>query len=195
MAVNDALVRARLLHILMKRGYRPLTEVSLAYNRTRIDVVGMKGGVLCGFEIKSEADTLERLQAQAGRYRRYFEKLYLVGAEGHIEVASCVLPSYWGIWAVRATDSGIHIVRRTPPSRSPRANRHQKPAPLAALMRKSELLDVLKAIDPDPRLDGLTRTQLARLCAERVGIREIEHHLFEALHARVAATAAGAALI
>jgi hypothetical protein len=62
-------------------------------------------------------------------------------------------------------------------------------------MRKSELLDVLNAIDPDPRLEEFARTQLARRCAERVGIREIERHLFEALHARVAARATTAATL
>jgi hypothetical protein len=35
-----------------------------------------------------------------------------------------------------------------------------------------------------PTLDNLNRTQLARLCAERLGIREIERQVFEALHAR-----------
>jgi hypothetical protein len=184
-AFNDPIVRARLLQHLNARGYRPLEEVSLAYNLTRIDVIGMdRGGVLCGFEIKSEADTLRRLKLQASRYRRYFERLYLVGAEGHLEGATTELPGYWGIWAVRPHTTGIHIIRRTPPSRSPRANKHQKAAPLAALMRKPELLDVLARVDPDPTLDSLTRTQLARLCAERLGIRDIERHLFAAFHAR-----------
>jgi hypothetical protein len=182
---GDAQVRARLLRHLAERGYRPLTEVSLAHNKTRIDVIGMnQSGVLCGFEIKSEADTLNRLKKQATRYRRYFQQLYLVGAEGHLEGATSVLPGYWGIWCVRAHTSGIHIIRRTPPARSPRANRHQKAAPLAALMRRHELLAVLGAVDPDASLDELNRTQLAHLCAERLGIPEIERHLFEALHTR-----------
>ena len=91
--MNDREVRARLLQYLTRRGYRPVEEVVLASRKTRIDVVGMKDCVLCGFEIKSEADTLARLQQQAKRYRRYFEKLYLVGAEGHLEAAWQVLPS------------------------------------------------------------------------------------------------------
>ncbi len=138
--MNDEQVRARLVQYLTSRGYRPLEEISLAWNRTRIDVVGMKNGVLCGFEIKSEKDTLERLKKQAKRYRRYFEKLYLVGAEGHLEGATQMLPHYWGIWAVRPSSSGVHIVRKAPPARSTRSNKHQKAAPLAAVMRKPELL-------------------------------------------------------
>ena len=81
--VNAAHDRARLLHHLNARGYRPVEEVSLADNLTRIDVIGMdRSGFLCGFEIKSEAATLQRLKMQARRYRRYFERLSLVGAEG-----------------------------------------------------------------------------------------------------------------
>jgi hypothetical protein len=185
--LNDGEVRARLLQYLAKRGFSPVEEVALAWNRTRIDVVGMHGGVLCGFEIKSEADTLERLKKQAQRYRRYFEKLYLVGAEGHLEGARLVLPGYWGIWAVRAHGRGVHIIRRTPPAQSPRSNRHQKAQPLAMLMRKPELLNVLGTIEPELHVEHLTRTELSKLCAERLGIREIEHHLFEALHARQSA--------
>lgn len=185
--MNDKQVRERLIQYLTGQGYRPLQEVSLAYNRTSIDVVGMRDGVLCGFEIKSQADTLELLNLQAGRYRRYFEKLYLVGAESHLEGARQVLPRYWGIWAVRPSASGVHIVRKTPPAQSARANRHQKGAPLAALMRKTELVDVLQPIEPGRRFAELTRTQLALLCAELLDIREIERSVFEALHARARA--------
>ena len=115
--MNDREVRARLLQYLTRRGYRPVEEVVLASRKTRIDVVGMEDGGAGGFEIKFEADTLARLQQQAKRYRRYFEKLYLVGAEGHLEAARQVLPSYWGIWAVRRHEGGVHIVRKHhPPS-------------------------------------------------------------------------------
>jgi hypothetical protein len=182
--MNDRKVRVRLLQYLTGREFRPLQEVALAYNNTRIDVVGMHRGVLCGFEIKSEADSLVRLKRQARIYRRYFEKLYLVGAEGHLEAARQVLPGYWGIWAVRAHGGGVHIIRSTPPAQSPRSNRHQKAQPLAMLMRKPELLALLSAIEPERRFDALTRTQLSHLCAERLSIREIERELFDALHAR-----------
>ena len=47
--MNDREVRARLLQYLTRRGYRPVEEVVLASRKTRIDVVGMKDGVLCGF--------------------------------------------------------------------------------------------------------------------------------------------------
>ena len=63
--MNDKQVGNGSIQYLTRQGYRPLEEVSLAYNRTRIDVVGMRDGVLCGFEIKSQADTLERLKRQA----------------------------------------------------------------------------------------------------------------------------------
>src|SRR5262245_8197099 len=75
-----------------RTGGRPLEEVSLAWNATRIDLVAMHGGYLSGFEIKSERDTLERLKQQAKRYRRYFRRLYLVTTEHHVASALTLVP-------------------------------------------------------------------------------------------------------
>lgn len=183
-AMNDPRVRERLVPYLEARGYRPLGEISLASNKTRIDVIGMNDGVLCGFEIKSEADDLKKLKKQARRYRRYFEQLYLVAAERHVQAAMEMLPRYWGIWVVRPSASGVHIVRKAAPARTARTNTHQKAAPLAELMWKAELIDVLSAHAPSSSLEALTWPELTRIFVERHSVREIEHYVFEALHAR-----------
>ncbi|MEI7761587.1 MAG: sce7726 family protein, partial [Thermoleophilia bacterium] len=185
--VNDEAIREWLLPFLVRRGGRPLNEISLASNNTRIDVVAMLDGTLCGFEIKSESDTLKRLPAQAKRYKRYFRKLILVVAEGHLEKARELLPGYWGLWVVHSSASGVEIVHEAAPARSPKQNRHQKPEPLAYLMRKAELIDLLGSGDPGAGYETMTRKELARECAERFTIEEIELAVFEALHLRNAA--------
>ena len=144
----------------------------------------MYNGYLCGFEIKSAADDLERLKAQAKRYRRYFRKLYLVAAECHVEPALEILPSYWGVWVVRPHGGAVHIVRKTPPATSPRANRRQRPESLAFLMRKPELIDVLRHGGVEGDLELMTRTMLAKVAADSMSIDELERCVFDTLQSR-----------
>ena len=84
------------------------------------------------------------------------------------------------------------MIRRTPPAQPPRANKHQKARSVAALMFKAELLAVLENTYPGEGFEHLSKPALTSVCVERLGIREIERYLFEALHARRAdRTAAG----
>jgi hypothetical protein len=164
-----------------------LEEVSLAYNRTRIDAAAFVGGVLTGFEIKSAQDTLFRLKRQARRYRRYFRQLVLVASEHHIEAAADVLPGWWGVWVVSPVPTGFEVVRRRHPARPPRFNVRQRPESLAGLMWKRELMDCLEqGGDPGERqrLSELRRSQLAELAARRLTIETIEHAVYAALRSR-----------
>ena len=62
-------------------------------------------------------------------------------------------------------------------------------------MFKDELLAVLKSIEPQRSLYELRKPELVGLCVERLSIREIEQHLFKALHARRQTTSNAAAVL
>jgi hypothetical protein len=54
-------------------------------------------GILHGYEIKSDRDTLRRLPAQAAMYSRVLDCATLVVGEKHLEEAKLMVPKWWDI--------------------------------------------------------------------------------------------------
>lgn len=76
----------------------------------RADLV-MANGKLAAFEIKSEKDTLERLDGQLVTYLKLFEQVTVVCAERHRAGVESRAPEGVGIW-VLAEDGRIKILRK-----------------------------------------------------------------------------------
>jgi hypothetical protein len=71
-------------------------ELGLCRGSVRADIAVING-LMKGFEIKSDRDTLQRLLTQASVYSRVFDTATLVTAERHVDAATLALPSWWGI--------------------------------------------------------------------------------------------------
>ncbi|MFA6342561.1 MAG: sce7726 family protein [Fibrobacteraceae bacterium] len=52
------------------------------------------------YEIKTERDTLKRLQKQLDHYLQFFDKIYVVAGESHLEVLLATLPPCVGLIAI-----------------------------------------------------------------------------------------------
>ena len=50
-----------------------------------------------GFEIKSEKDSLRRLEQQAYHYNKVFDFASIILSECHLDEAAIILPNWWGI--------------------------------------------------------------------------------------------------
>lgn len=66
----------------------------------RADLV-MANGKLAVFEIKSERDTLDRLEGQLQSYEKFFEQVTVVCAEKHRTNVEKLAPEKIGIWSVK----------------------------------------------------------------------------------------------
>src|ERR1022692_4894991 len=73
-----------------------IEELGLCQGSVRADFA-VVNGVLKGFELKSEKDTLARLERQASTYSLVFDTASLIAAERHIADARKALPRWWGI--------------------------------------------------------------------------------------------------
>ena len=71
-------------------------ELGLCRGTVRADMAVING-ILKGYEIKSDRDTLTRLANQAGTYNRIFDTLTIVVADRHLERTEQIIPSWWGI--------------------------------------------------------------------------------------------------
>ncbi|MBE2898111.1 sce7726 family protein [Pasteurellaceae bacterium 20609_3] len=100
LTMNEIEIRERLIKKLSKihpKNTEFLAELPIANFSRRIDLV-MANGKLSGFEIKSEQDTLKRLEGQIEVYTQYFEDVVVVCATKHLQGVMNITPQNVGIW-------------------------------------------------------------------------------------------------
>lgn len=76
----------------------------------RADLV-MANGKLSVFEIKSERDTLERLEGQISSYQNFFEEVTVVCATRHQLNVEALVPKNIGVWVIDS-DGHLSIARK-----------------------------------------------------------------------------------
>ena len=80
-------------------------ELGLRHGKVRIDIAVINGHTH-GFEIKSERDTLRRLDRQAQAYGAVLDQVTLVTAPKHLDKARAVVPEWWGIMQATSNAQG-----------------------------------------------------------------------------------------
>jgi hypothetical protein len=108
-------------------------------NAARIDVA-VVNGALHGFEIKSDCDSLERLDAQITEYSKIFDYVTLVTGNRLYASALRKTPAWWGISLAIFTDGAVHIREK----RRPRQNPHPDALSLAQMLWKKETIQCLR---------------------------------------------------
>ena len=102
-----------------------LEELGVCRGLVRIDLA-LVNGLIHGFEIKSDLDSLRRLEGQVELYSKVLDRATLVASERHLDEAMAMLPVWWGVQRVQAGARGgprFRMVRRgrKNPSRDARA--------------------------------------------------------------------------
>lgn len=75
---------------------RILNELGLRHGAARIDIA-VVNGIVHGFELKSDMDTLKRLTHQAQIYSSVLDKVTLVAGARHARDAEKMVPEWWGV--------------------------------------------------------------------------------------------------
>ena len=103
--------------------------------KSRADVLMVTDGALIGIEIKSDADTYERLASQVKDYDRLCDFNYIAAGSSHAMHVEEHVPDYWGIITVDETEDGadFYILRR--PKLNPKVKMKNK----VALLWRPEL--------------------------------------------------------
>jgi len=141
---NDPVIREALIERLTKEyadsHHRIIPELGLWHGAARIDVA-VVNGVLHGFEIKSDRDTLARLPEQMGAYNSVFDKVTLVVGSKHFVDAFKMVPEWWGIETAHVGADGSVFFN---PIREPKNNVQQDRLSIARLLWRREALDLLE---------------------------------------------------
>ncbi len=99
--MKDSDLRTALLRRLTRRHSRDaealiLQELGLRHGAARVDVA-VVNGLLHGYELKSDSDSLGRLARQALVYGSVLDLVTLVVGQRHVEEAFSMVPAWWGV--------------------------------------------------------------------------------------------------
>lgn len=159
--------------------YRIIPEMGICDGLARVDIA-VANGRLCGYEIKSDADTLERLPAQKSYYNKTFDKVTIVVGEKYQELISQHIPDWWGIYVARYNKQGKVVIKE---ARRARQNKEIEAASLLELLWKEELDQLLRNYGVKG-ISGKNRRVLRKVAAEKIPFSAIKDYTRETIKTR-----------
>lgn len=144
-STNDLLIRSALKKDLEKRHaqdekVRIIEELGVQHGAARIDIA-VVNGIMHGYEIKSDQDTLQRLPEQMSVFNSVFDKMTLVVGKNHLYQAIKMVPDWWGIVIAKINDNNsviFNVIRRE------EFNKDQDSISIAKLLWRKEALRILE---------------------------------------------------
>jgi hypothetical protein len=145
---NDSMIRVILRKKLEKKHskdkhVRIIDELGLHHGDVRIDIAVING-VMHGYEIKSDQDTLLRLPEQIQVYNSVFDKITLVVGKNHLYEAIKMVPDWWGLMVAKVNTNGDVVFNTI---RKEEVNNKQNQLSVARLLWREEALKILDDFD------------------------------------------------
>jgi hypothetical protein len=113
-------------------------EMSICCGEARVDIAVINGK-MHGFEIKSEADTLVRLESQILAYNQVFDTMTIICGRNHLDSIEKLVPDWWGIYSVKINFGRVELTK----FRCAEVNQSVCRLALAQLLWKSEMIALL----------------------------------------------------
>ncbi len=180
--LKDVDMRLRLLEQLNSANaghdYRVIQELAVCDGEARVDVA-VANGKLCGYEIKSDADTLERLPMQQKCYDKTFDTISIVVGKKYENIIEQYIPDYWGIFIISANLNGCKIKKK----RNAKVNKNVEANALLELLWKDEIASLLKEYGIKG-ISGKNRRILRQLAVDELSLKIIRDYVRETLKSR-----------
>lgn len=175
---NDTIIREVLVERLRKEyeanpEYRVIPELGLWHGATRIDIA-VVNGILHGFEIKSDRDTLARLPEQREAYNSVFDQVTLVVGRKHFVDAFKMVPEWWGIQTAHMSEDGSVFFN---PIREPKNNPVQDSVSIARLLRRREALNLLESRGKADGIRSQSRDTIYERVVESIELEVLKDHV------------------
>ncbi len=119
-----------------------IEELGVAHGAARIDIASVNG-IIHGYELKSDADTLNRLPEQMEIYNMIFDKITLIVGKTHVHEAIKKIPDWWGITLAKISSSGDIVFLSI---REAEFNKKQDYFTIAKLLWRQEALYILEEL-------------------------------------------------
>ena len=115
----DKDIREPLFYYLEERFGKSRILEELNMGRSRADVVMVLPQRIVGLEIKSNADTYDRLESQVKSYNKFCDYNYIVTGLRHVKHVAEHIPDYWGILCIYADNREVIIDEVRPAADNP----------------------------------------------------------------------------
>jgi len=136
---------------------------------------------MTGIEIKSDVDTLERLDDQVLKYSSVFDHAYVVATRRHLVEVSQRIPEWWGlVSAVEGPRGGVHFST----VRASALNKTVDDFAVAQLLWRNEVLQILVDLGTQKKQLRQPRARLYGLLLEALPSQEIRAKVRERLKKR-----------
>jgi len=119
---------------------RIIEELGVQHGTARVDIA-VVNGIMHGYEIKSDQDTLQRLPRQMEVFNSVFNKITLVVGKNHLYQAINIVPEWWGIMVAKSNNNGSVIFNLI---RGEEFNKNQDSVSIARLLWREEALRILE---------------------------------------------------
>ena len=151
-------------------------------DRSRADVVMVTEDALYGLEIKSDADTYERLSRQVKDYNKFFDYNYVVVGITHAHHIDEHVPDTWGIITVEQDENDesaldFYILRR--PERNTKRDILKK----VSLLWRPEMTHIL-ATEKLTKYSGKNKRYVAKVIADKIPEEKLDRMISEELFER-----------
>lgn len=156
-----------------------VNEMGVLHGQSRIDVAVING-ILHGFEIKSESDTLDRLPSQMQDYNKIFDRVTIVTQRKFLAQVKEIVPKWWGIWLV-VKSGDEHTIQEI---RKGRINREIDLESLCRLMWRQEAITILKEKDLHKGFLSKPRSNLYKRMAEKIDKPQLQSMINQQLKLR-----------
>lgn len=170
--IRTAFHRKRLQQHHSNPGSLVVDEMGLLRGKYRADiaVIGQK---MLGFEIKSESDTLRRLEKQVFGCSDLFDEVTLVVGRRHLKEAESLIP-YW--WGVVVADGGVNRTVEFETISLTEQNPRVDSYSVLQLLWRGELIAILRTVGNPGKFVHENRSTLCKTVAETMkpdAVREL----------------------
>lgn len=182
MAIRDKDIREPLFDFLEAEYGKIRIIEEKTMGRSRADVVMVTEDALYGLEIKSDADTYERLSRQVKDYNKFFDYNYVVVGTTHAHHIEEHVPDTWGIITVEQDEKDeieldFYILRR--PERNIKRDILKK----VSLLWRPEMAHILAA-EKLPKYSGKNKRYVAKVIADKIPEEKLDRMISEELFER-----------
>lgn len=180
MVLHDPDIRLLLFDYLDEKYGKVRTLEEKIIGKSRSDVVAVIDDAIIGMEIKSDADSYERLPMQVKYYDKFFDYNFIVCGKSHSKQVDKHVPPYWGILTVGEDRLGFPCIEL---QRDPAPNPKIKIREQIKLIWKRELRNIL-AKNRMPKYEHKSRAFITSKILEKVPEKKLKRQMTDELFER-----------
>jgi len=178
--ISDKDIRKPLLkHLYSNNNIKTIEELDV--NGAIVDIATIDEDYFCGYEIKSDKDTLRRLPMQMQIYNYVFDKITIVVGKSKLLKAIYIVPDFWGIILAKKENNNINLMQ----IRFPELNTNININWLSKKLWKIDMVSILKKKNLYKGRSNYCRNDLLKIIVENISTRELKSYIRNVLISRV----------